>query len=75
MAHAPLVALFCELMEGAGKAGELRKDANPRRLAAMTMQTIMFIAQSSGAPDDENVHSPISGDEVWTFCSQGFARH
>ena len=41
----------------------------------MTMQTIMFIAQSSGAPDDENVHSPISGDEVWTFCSQGFAGH
>ncbi len=40
----------------------------------MTMQTIMFIAQSSGAPDDENVHTPISGDEVWTFCSQGFAR-
>ncbi len=75
VAHAPLVALFCELMEDAGAAGELRKDANPRRLAAMTMQTIMFIAQSSGAPDEDDVHTPISGDEVWTFCSQGFARH
>ena len=29
VAHAPLVALFCELMEDAAKAGELRKDANP----------------------------------------------
>ena len=62
-------------MEGASVAGELRQDANPRRLAAMTMQTIMFIAQSSGAPDEDGVHTPISGDEVWTFCSQGFARH
>lgn len=72
------MALFAELMDEASAAGELREDANPpRRMAAMTMQTIMFIAQSSGGvEDDENVHTPISGgDEVWTFCSQGgFAR-
>ncbi|WP_167099523.1 TetR/AcrR family transcriptional regulator [Mycobacterium sp. DL592] len=74
VAHAPLIALFTELMEEAGAAGELRADANPKRLAAMTMQTIMFIAQSSGVPDDDNNHSPITGDEVWAFCSQGFAK-
>ncbi len=74
VAHAPLVALFAELMIEAAEAGELREDANPRRIAAMTMQTIMFIAQSSSVEDEENVHTPISGDEVWTFCSQGFAR-
>ena len=48
--------------------------ANPRRMAAMTMQTIMFIAQSSSVEDEENIHTPIRGEEVWTFCSQGFAR-
>jgi AcrR family transcriptional regulator len=75
VAHAPLLVLFTELMEEAGSAGELRPDAVPRRMAAMTIQTIMFIAQSSGISDEENIHHPISGDEVWAFCSQGFARH
>ena len=55
----------------AGAAGKLRSDVNPR-MAAMTMQTVMFIAQSSGAPDDETV-KPISADEVWNFCAMGFA--
>jgi hypothetical protein len=36
------------------------------------MQTVMFIAQSSGGPDDESTH-PITSDEVWDFCSRGFA--
>jgi hypothetical protein len=40
-------------------------------MAAMTMQTVMFIAQSSGSPDDATVH-PITADEVWDFCSRGF---
>src|SRR6478736_2498350 len=70
LAHAPLVALFSELMIEAAAAGELREDANPRRMAAMTMQTIMFIAQSSSVEDEENIHTPIRGEEVWTFCSQ-----
>ena len=38
----------------------------------MTMQTVMFIAQSSGGNDDATVH-PIGADEVWDFCSRGFA--
>src|ERR1700743_1012828 len=71
VAHAPLVTLLAELMEAAGNAGELRAGINPRRMAAMTMQTVMFIAQSSGGPDDDSSH-PITADEVWDFCSRGF---
>jgi hypothetical protein len=59
-------------MEKAYSAGELRADLNPRRIAAMTMQTVMFIAQSSGATDDATVH-PIEAEEVWTFCARGFS--
>ncbi|WP_068273284.1 TetR/AcrR family transcriptional regulator [Aldersonia kunmingensis] len=72
VAHTPLLGLFTELMEKAHAAGELRADVNPRRIAAMTMQTVMFIAQSSGAPDDATVH-PIEAEEVWTFCARGFS--
>jgi AcrR family transcriptional regulator len=72
IAHAPLVTLLAELMEAASDANELRAGINPRRMAAMTMQTVMFIAQSSGGEDDESVH-PITADEVWDFCSLGFA--
>jgi AcrR family transcriptional regulator len=71
VAHAPLVALLAELMEAASAANELRADVNPRRMAAMTMQTVMFIAQSSGGPDEASTH-PITADEVWDFCSRGF---
>ncbi len=73
IAHAPLIALLAEFLEDAHEAGELRPNLNPRRAAAMIMQTVMFIAQSSVASDDPNNH-PITADEVWEFCSQGFAR-
>ncbi|VBA42580.1 hypothetical protein LAUMK191_04640 [Mycobacterium attenuatum] len=72
VAHAPLLALLTELMEDAGKAGKLRTEVNPRRMAAMTMQTVMFIAQSSGGKDEATAH-PITAEEVWDFCSRGFA--
>lgn len=72
IAHAPLLLLFTELMEHAAEAGELREDANPKRTAAMTMQTVMFIAQSSGGDDDGSAQ-PINSEEVWQFCAQGFA--
>jgi AcrR family transcriptional regulator len=71
IAHAPLLALFTELMEAASAAGELRPGITPRRMAAMTMQTVMFIAQSSGGTDDATAH-PITAAEVWDFCSCGF---
>jgi AcrR family transcriptional regulator len=70
MAHAPLVALLTELMEEASEAGVLRPGVNPRRMAAMTMQTVMFVAQSSSS-DDTSV-KPITADEVWDFCAHGF---
>jgi AcrR family transcriptional regulator len=72
IAHAPLLALLTELMEAAGEAGELRAGINPKRMAAMTMQTVMFVSQHSGDPGDGSVH-PITADEVWDFCSHGFA--
>jgi AcrR family transcriptional regulator len=72
IAHAPLLALLTELMEAASEAGELRADINPKRMAAMTMQTVMFVSQHSGEPDDGSAH-PITADEVWDFCSHGFA--
>lgn len=72
IAHAPLVTLLTELMEAADEAGELRVGVNAKRVAAMTMQTVMFLAQYSGGSDDATVH-PISADEVWDFCSRGFA--
>ncbi|GLD09132.1 hypothetical protein Mkiyose1384_53980 [Mycobacterium kiyosense] len=64
--------MLTELTEAAAEAGKLRADVNPKRAAAMTMQTVMFIAQSSGGTDDATV-KPISADEVWDFCSRGFA--
>jgi AcrR family transcriptional regulator len=72
IAHAPLLALLTELMEAAGEAGELRAGINPKRMAAMTMQTVMFVSQHSGDAEDGTVH-PITADEVWDFCSHGFA--
>jgi AcrR family transcriptional regulator len=71
IAHAPLVVLLTELMEEAAAAGALRPELNPRRFAAMTMQTVMFVAQSSGSEDI--AIKPISAEEVWDFCSHGFA--
>ena len=59
-------------MEEASAAGQLRDGVNPKRMAAMTMQTVMFnAAQSSGEPDD--VAHPITADELWDFCAHGFA--
>lgn len=75
IAHASLLALFTELMTQAGAAGQLRTGVNPRRMAALTMQTTMFVAQSSGASDDEDgTSNPITADEAWDFCVRGFAK-
>ena len=65
---------YTELMEEAAKAGELHDNAIPRRLAAMTMQTVMFIATSSGGSAGEGARHAINGEEVWAYCSKGFAR-
>lgn len=69
VAHLPLLSLLTELLTAAAETGEVRSDVTPRRLAAMTMQTVMFIANSGTAPEDSH---PIGADEVWEFCSRGF---
>ncbi|WP_308286987.1 TetR/AcrR family transcriptional regulator [Actinomadura parmotrematis] len=71
VAHAPLLNLFTELMGQAEAAGRLHEGLYPRRVAALVMQTVMFVAQSNGVGDDENAH-PLTGEEVWEFCSTGF---
>ncbi len=71
VAHAPMLTLFTELMEKVDAEGSLREGTNAKRMAAMTMQTVMSIAQSSGGDDTTTLL--ISADEVWSFCSQGFA--
>lgn len=73
VAFTPLLTLLTELMEAADAAGELREGVNARRMAAMVMQTVMFVAQSSAETDDPAAH-PISADEVWDFCAHGLAK-
>jgi AcrR family transcriptional regulator len=73
IAHQPLLVLLTELTTEAEAAGKLRAGVNPRRMAALTMQTVMFVAQSSAPADDDTAH-PITADEVWDFCARGFAR-
>ncbi len=72
IAHAPLLTLLTELMEAASEAGQLREGINPKRMAAMTMQAVMFVSQHSGDGEDGAGH-PITAEEVWDFCSHGFA--
>jgi AcrR family transcriptional regulator len=72
-AHAPLLALLTGLMTQASQAGQLHPGTRPARAAALTMQTVMFIAQANAVPASEN-DDPVSADEVWEFCSAGFAK-
>jgi len=71
LGHAPMLALFTELLDEAAEAGRLREGVNTRRMAAMVMQTVMFTAQSNGHPDEET-QNPITAAEVWNFCAHGF---
>jgi AcrR family transcriptional regulator len=71
-AHAPLLTLITELLTEAESAGELRSGITPRRAAALTMQTVMFVAQSAVVADNEEL-PVITADEIWDFCSKGFA--
>ena len=73
IAHAPVIALFTELMEAAHEAGCLREGVNPKRMAAMTIQTVMFTAQSNAPAEDHDVLHPLTSEDVWNFCAQGFA--
>jgi AcrR family transcriptional regulator len=72
VAHASLLALLAELLTEASAAGELRAGVDPRRAAALTMQTVMFVAQSAVVSDEDDL-PVITADEVWEFCAHGFA--
>jgi hypothetical protein len=61
-----------ELLTEAAGAGELRAGIDPRRAAALTMQTVMFVAQSAVVSPGDDL-PVITGDEVWEFCARGFA--
>jgi len=71
-AHAPLLALITELLTEAEAAGALRSGISPRRAAALTMQTVMFVAQSAVVSDDEDL-PVITADEIWYFVAKGFS--
>jgi AcrR family transcriptional regulator len=71
-AHAPLLTLLTELLTEAEEAGELRSGISARRAAALTMQTVMFVAQSAVVSDDDDL-PVITADEMWDFCAKGFA--
>jgi len=73
VAHLPLVNLFAELLTEAQDSGRLRPKIKPRRTAALTMQTVMFNAQSSTAAGDDGARA-INADDVWDFCANGFAQ-
>lgn len=74
VAHAPLLSLLSELTQQAAEAGQLRPGVNPKRVAAMIMQTVLFNAQSSPASSDPAVN-PLTAAEVWDFCAHGFGRN
>src|ERR1700722_11298357 len=70
-AHVPLLALLGELMTEAEAAGALRPGLTARRAAALTMQTVMIVAQSAAVSAGEL--PVVTADDVWEFCAKGFA--
>jgi AcrR family transcriptional regulator len=71
-AHAALLTLLTDLTTQAAAAGRLRPGIRPRRTAALVMETVMFIAQATAAPDDDDTR-PLTAEEVWDFCAKGLA--
>lgn len=66
-AHAPLLDFLTQLTTAAQAAGRLRPAAEPRRAAAITMDTAMRAAYSLGT----DLSGPVTADEVWDFCAHG----
>ena len=73
-AHAPLLDLLTTLTARAADAGQLRPGTEPRRAAALTMETVMFTAQTSGGADPDGVVRPVTADEIWDFIAHGIAK-
>jgi AcrR family transcriptional regulator len=74
VARSPLLGLLTELMEQAAQAGALRPGIRPRRAAALTMETVTVIAQTTSVADDAEDAHPLTADDVWDFCAKGFAK-
>jgi AcrR family transcriptional regulator len=73
-AHAPLLDLLTALTAALADHGQLRPGLQPRRIAALTMETVMFTAQTTGVPypgDDGAAARPVTADEVWDFIAHG----
>ena len=76
-AHAPLLDLLTTLTATAADAGHLRAGTEPRRAAALTMETTMFVAQTNGSGDGDDGDTtarPVTADEIWDFISHGIAK-
>ena len=73
-AYAPLLELLTTLTARAADAGQLRPGAEPRRVAALTMETVMFTAQTSGGADPDGIVRPVTADEIWDFIAHGIAK-
>jgi hypothetical protein len=66
-------------VERSTRAAKLRAEQRVQRFLDAAQAILLekgntdFIAQSSEIPGDANGH-PLSADEVWDFCTKGFAR-
>jgi len=68
VAQAPVLNLLSDLMADAAAADRLRPFVDPRRIARITMQTVMTFAQSG---DGDTADDSISADEMWDFIAHG----
>ncbi|QVI29840.1 TetR/AcrR family transcriptional regulator [Mycolicibacterium neoaurum] len=68
VAQAPVLNLLSDLMADAAAADRLRPFADPRRIARITMQTVMTFTQPG---DGDTADDSISADEMWDFIAHG----
>jgi AcrR family transcriptional regulator len=71
-AHAPMVSLMAELLDGAAAAGAIRADVRRDRVAGIVLEAIMFNAFSmtiAAASDDRTDVDP--GEELWDVVFNG----
>ncbi|MFJ6124311.1 TetR/AcrR family transcriptional regulator [Streptomyces griseoviridis] len=69
-AVAPVVAVFAALTAELEPTGVLRTGVDPRRVAELTVRTVLFAAQPGGRDGE----APLTADEVWDFCAHGLLR-
>lgn len=72
-AYAPVTAVFIELFAALGATGRLRASVSPKRLAVLSMQTVMTTAHMVAQSSADDASQPTL-DEVWRWCSGGFVK-